>query len=560
MRLIAALAALVLGGCYDGLDSQGPDEVAEDGGGDDGDGDDGEGGDDGEPAADCEAPAVGVSPLRRLTRSQYNNTIRDLLGITGNPAERLSPDEKAGTFYSNGTAPVSELLAEQYMRAAEELAESAMADADTLAPCDAAADPMQCGGEFVDSFGLRAFRRPVTADERVVLLGLFEQGLADEGRAGGVRLVVQAVLQSPQFLYHLELGLPDAGEADVVALGDYELASKLSYFLWDSMPDDALLAAAGAGELAEAATLAEQAERMLDDPRASDAIASFHRQWLHLDALDGLEKNLEAYPAFDTAVRDAMLNETTRFADWVIRNDDARLETLLTASYSFVEGPLFELYGMTPPADHDPTQPVELDPTQRAGLLTQAGVLAMHAHADQSSPIRRGKLVRENLLCTPLAPPPPDVDIVPPPIDPTATTRERFEQHRADPACAGCHVLIDPLGFGFEHYDGIGAWRDTEAGKPVDASGEVVATDDINGTFDGALELSQLLAGSEQVRTCVAQQWFSFGFGRTPAEDDGCSFDTMTAAFAESDHDIRQLLITMVTTDSFRYRRQPEGS
>ncbi len=563
-RFAIAVAAVGLCGCYGGLQVPAGDDVAEgtgEDGGDGGDGgDDGGSGDTGEPADVCDVVNVGVSPLRRLTRAQYNNTVRDLLGIEGDPADRLSPDEKVGAFYSNGTAPVTELLAEQYMRAAEDLAESAMADVDTLVPCDATVDVLGCGGQFVDTFGRRAFRRPLSAEEREVLLGLFEQGHAEEGPAGGVRLVVQAALQSPQFLYHLELGLPEADGEDVVALDAYELASKLSYFLWDSMPDDELLAAAETGELSDPGVLREHAERLLDDPRASDAIASFHRQWLHLDSLDTLEKNPEAYPSFDTTLRDAMAEETTRFAEWVIRSDDARLETLLTASYSFLDGPLFELYGVQPPADHDPSMPVQLDPAQRAGLLTQAGVLAMHAHADQSSPIRRGKLIRENFFCQPLAPPPPDVDVLPPALDPNATTRERFDQHRTDPACAGCHVLIDPLGFGFEHYDAVGAWRDTESGKPVDASGEIAATMDANGEFDGAVELAEILAGSEEVRSCVASQWFSFGFGRTPAEDDGCSYDAIGAAFAASDYDIRELLVTMVTTDSFRHRRLPEGS
>jgi hypothetical protein len=407
---------------------------------------------------------------------------------------------------------------------------------------------------------MRAFRRPLEPAEREALVGLFELGRTDVGFAEGIRLVIQAALQSPQFLYHLELGLPAPDGEDVVALGGYELASRLSYFLWDSMPDDELLTAAGDGGLDTPQALREQAERMLDDPRAGDAIASFHHQWLHLDGLAHLEKNAEAYPAFDPALRDAMAQETTRFADWVIRADDGRLETLLTASYSFVDGPLFALYGIEAPADHDPSLPLALDPTQRAGLLTQPSVLATHAHADQSSPVHRGKLVRENVLCTPLAPPPPEVDVVPPPVDPNATTRERFDQHRSDPTCAGCHELIDPLGFGFEHYDGIGAWRDTDAGKPVDATGQVVATEDIDGAFDGAVELAQRLAQSEQVRTCVAEQWFGFAFGRPPAEADACSFDTMAVAFAESDHDIRELLLALVMTDAFRHVRVQEGS
>jgi hypothetical protein len=552
--LLVTLIGMSLPGCYTGVSGRahGAGDAADE---------DVPGHADEDEAELCSGASVGVSRLRRLTRSQYEHTIRDLLGISGGFSTQLAPDEKVGAFYSNATTPVSELLAEQYMRLAEEIADEAVADLAGLVPCDPEiADPVACGEDFVDGFGLRAFRRPLTSHERASLISLFEIGHAQEGFAGGARLVVEAVLQSPQFLYHLEVGLPSTGADDVVALDAYELASRLSYFLWDTMPDEALFAAAAAGGLDTPEALREQAERMLDDPRATDAIASFHQQWLHLEGLAGLEKSAEFYPEFDVALRDAMAKETQRFADWVIRYDDARLETLFTASYSFLEGPLFSLYGVTPPAEHDPRLPVELDPTQRAGILTHAGVLATHAHADQSSPIHRGMLVRENILCTPLAPPPPEVDVVPPPVDPDATTRERFDQHRADPACAGCHDLIDPLGFGFEHYDGIGAYRTLEAGKPVDASGEVVGTLDIDGPFDGALELSRLLAESEQVRTCVAQQWFTFGFGRPPADGDGCSFEALTEAFAESDYDIRELLLAMVTTDSFRHRRIEGGA
>jgi len=325
------------------------------------------------------------------------------------------------------------------------------------------------------------------------------------------------------------------------------------------MPDDELFAAAAGGGLATADDLRAQAERMLDDPRAGEAIASFHMQWLKLEKLPALEKSAVAYPSFVPELRDAMAAETARFADHVIREDDGRLATLLTASYSFLDGPLFALYGVTPPADHDPMEPVALDPTQRSGILTHASLLATHAHVDQSSPVHRGVLVRENFLCQQLSPPPPDVDVVPPDLDPNASTRERFEQHRTDPACAGCHELIDPLGFGFEHYDGIGAYRAEEAGKAIDASGEIVGGDAADPAFDGVIELGQMLAESEQVRTCVAQQWFVYGFGRTRGDGDDCSFDAMYTAFAESDHDIRELLLAMVATDSFRHRRLEGG-
>jgi hypothetical protein len=391
------------------------------------------------------------------------------------------------------------------------------------------------------------------------MIALFESGAADEGFEGGFTLVVEGFLQSPQFLYHLELGMPPVDGEDVVALDAFELASRLSYFLWDSMPDDELFAAAQNGGLATEADVRAQAERMLADPRAAEAIASFHMQWLKLDKLPALEKNAEVYPSFVPEMREAMATETARFADHVIRFDDGRLATLFTAPYSFLDGPLFALYGVTPPADHDPNEPVDLDPTQRSGILTHASLLATHAHTDQSSPVHRGVLVREHFLCQQLSPPPPDVDVVPPELDPDASTRERFEQHRTDPACAGCHELIDPLGFGFEHYDGIGAYRAEEAGKPVDASGEIVGGDAADPVFDGAIELGQMLAESEQVRTCVAQQWFVYGFGRTRGDGDDCSFVAMYTAFAESDHDIRELLLAMVATDSFRHRRLEGG-
>jgi hypothetical protein len=505
-------------------------------------------------------PSVGVTPLRRLTRTQYSHTARDLLGLPGDHASRLAADEKVGLFYSNANNPVTELLVEQYMTTADELAAQVVqTQMATLVPCDpATADPATCGAQFVDSFGLKAFRRPLLAEERALMLALFNAGLADGGFADGIERVVTATLQSPQLLYHLELGAPPAGSPEVVALDQFMLGSRLAYFLWDSTPDDELLRAAGAGELSSPEALSAQAQRLLSDPRAAETIASFHHQWLGTDHLNGLEKDAEAYPEFSPELRDAMSQETARFTDYVIRSGDGRLDTLFAAPFSFLDPPLAELYGVELPQGHDPLLPVQLDPTQRSGLLTHAGVLAVHSHANQGSPIRRGKMVRENLFCQPLAPPPPDADVTPPELDPNASTRERFEQHRADPQCAGCHSLIDPLGFAFENYDGIGAFRAMEAGKPIDASGEVRGTD-VDGTFVGVAALSQKLATSPQVRACVAQHWFNYALGRTKNDADTCSMNALTDAFAASNN-IRDLLLALVTTDAFRYGRFNPGA
>ncbi|HET6284274.1 MAG TPA: DUF1592 domain-containing protein [Polyangia bacterium] len=505
-------------------------------------------------------PSVGVSPLRRLTRSQYNHTVRDLLGIPGDYATALALDEKVGRFFSNASAPVTDVLVEQYMNTSETLATQAVTTKlNALVGCDPAKDDQAaCGAKFVDSFGLKAFRRPMLPEERTAMVALFELGRKDESFAAGIQRVIQAMLQSPQFLYHIELGLAPAGSPEIVGLDQYKLGSRLSYFLWDSMPDPELLRAAGAGELSTPDALRAQATRLLADPRAADTIASFHRQWLGLDQLPDLEKDAKAYPAYNPAMRDAMDAETARFTNHVIRVADGRLDTLLTAPFSFVDPALSKLYGITLPAGFDATKPFNMDATKRAGILTHASVLAVHAHADQSSPIRRGKMVREDLFCQPLSPPPPGVDITPPVPDPNASTRERFEMHRKSPTCAACHTLIDPLGFGFENYDGVGAFRTTEAGKPIDASGDITGTD-VDGSFNGVMELSKKLAQSQDVRTCIAQQWFNYALGRTHGDADACSLDAMVQAFSKTNN-IRDLLSMLVATDAFRYGRFEKGA
>jgi hypothetical protein len=250
-----------------------------------------------------------------------------------------------------------------------------------------------------------------------------------------------------------------------------------------------------------------------------------------------------------------MKAETAEFANWVLTEGDGNLTTLLTADFTITEDPtLLALYGVTLPPDHVPGEPVPLDATQRAGLLTQAAVMTKHAHADQTSPVHRGKLVRENLLCQMLAPPPPDVDNVPPEPDPNATTRERFEQHRTDPTCFACHNLIDGIGFGFEHYDADGAWRDMDGVNPVDASGWIVGTD-FDGDFVGATVLAQNMAGSELVQQCVARQWFRYAFGRAEQVEDQCTTDALDTAFAEANLDVKALIRQLALSDAFRFRR-----
>ncbi len=556
--LVLALAWCV-GGCYGGLDSFDP---AASGGADAG-GDAGDAGDDGVEAECLDGVQTGPTKLRRLTRSQYERTVRDLLGLETTAAEGFAPDERVAAFKSNAVAPVGDLQVEQYMDAAEQVATEATADLAGLLPCDpAAVGEDACAEQWIRELAPRAYRRPLVDADIARIMDVYATAKADGDFEAGIRVALQGILQSPWFLYHVELGDPaaDVADGEPMPLSGHELASRLSYFLWDSMPDQALFDAAAAGELATDEGIEAQASRMLADPRAKEAIASFHLQWLGVDEIESLEKAPEVFPTFDADLALAMKDDTARFANYVLgATGDGKLETLLTGAFTLSEDPaLLALYGVDLPAGHVSGDPIPLPASERAGVLTLASVMAEHAHANQTSPVHRGKLVRENLLCQPLPPPPANVNNVPPNPEPGISTRERFAEHSENPTCAACHVLIDPLGFGFEHYDGMGAFRTLDDGLPVDASGEVVATADNNGTFDGAIELAGMLAQTPEVQDCMARQWLRFSLGRMDDAQDQCTLDRLALAFEDSDHDVRSLIHEIVLSDAFRYRLPAE--
>lgn len=506
----------------------------------------------GETALDCSQPHVAYAPLRRLTREQYDNSVRDLLGTFGQATLSLSADEKLAAFFSNSVSPVTRLSVEQYADAAEGVARSAVdKDVVALAGCGAAEQNATCADTFIQSFGRRTFRRPLAPEEAQRYRSLFEQHQA-RGFAEAIRLIVQTMLQSPNFVYHLEL-TPAPSGAGVTPLGGYEVAARLSFALWNTAPDLELLDAAAAGKLDAKEGLLAQAQRLLASDRARDALSSFHLQWLGLDNVAEVAKDSALFPAFTPALSSAMREETVRFADFVIRRGDGRLQTLLSAPFTVASSELLALYGTTAAPAADGT--VALDPTQRAGLLTQGAFLAAHSHANQTSPVHRGLAVRKNLLCTDLPDPPMNVDNTPPEPDPSATTRQRFEQHRADPSCFGCHQLLDPIGVGFEQYDAIGRFRGDENGMAIDAAGELVNAGVSSGAFTGAVELAKRLATSPEVRECVKKQWFRFSLGRLEGADDACSMKNLGEQFAASDYDVKSLLLALVTSDAFRYRK-----
>lgn len=560
---VAAVGVCLGSGCYSGIpEHDGPSGTSS--GGSDGGGSEDTGEGAGEPDGACEHDPLGTlgpSSMQRLTKLELDNVVRDLLGDDSRPASVLPDDDRVGPFTSNTIIDVPEHTVALYSEIAAGLAARAVEDLDGLVGCDPA-DGEPCARSFIAAFGRRAYRRPLTGEEIDRLAEVHAVG-AESGFANGIRLVLEAMLQSPHFLYRVEQGLPTEVDG-VVSLQGYELASRLSFFLWRSMPDDALLDAAEAGELDTPEGLRAQADRLLHDPRATEAIVAFHREWLELDGPEGIEvtsKDPALFPQYTPTLQAAMLAEQRAFVTDVFATDGS-LHTLLTAHHTFANEELAALYGVEG-VEGDALVRVELEPGERMGLLTQAGVLATQAGYGQTSPTRRGKLVRDAIMCETVPPPPPDVNDTLPPKEAGETKKEQLEAHVSDPACAGCHVMMDPIGFGFENFDPVGAFRTQDGEHPVDASGEVRSMDpSVAGPFDGPFELIERLVDSEMVARCVTRQWARFALGRdVPNQEATCAVAPAYEAFVDADLDLRELMIQIVMLDSFRHRKlpNPEG-
>jgi Protein of unknown function (DUF1592)/Protein of unknown function (DUF1588)/Protein of unknown function (DUF1595)/Protein of unknown function (DUF1587)/Protein of unknown function (DUF1585) len=504
----------------------------------------------------------GPTPIRRLSRAEYNRTVHDLLNDSTAPATQFPGEEVVLGFDNNADQQrVSGLLVEGYQSAAMALSQAAISDLPALLACDPATQGEDaCVAAFLNDFGLRIYRRPLQADETSRLLAFYASNKQAFDFPTAVRLLLQAMLQSPHFLYRVETqGTPVS--ASVLKVSGYQLASRLSYLLWSSTPDLPLMQAAAAGALDTPEGIKAQAERLLADPRAKQAVGSFFSQWLDFEKISKIgksDKSSVAFPTFTPGLPGLLRQEAELFVDDVFFAGGS-LSTLLSGNYTFMNQQLAAFYGVSGPSSAA-FEKVLLDPQRRAGVLTQGGFLASHAKADQTSPVQRGLFVREQLLCSAPPPPPANVNTTLPPPDPRATTRERLTLHRAAPACAGCHALLDPVGFTFEHFDGVGLWRDTESGKPVDATGELVGTVDADGKLDGALELAAKLSQSAQVQQCIAKQWFRFGYGRSEADLDQCTLQRLSDTFASSGGNWQALVLELTQTDAFRYRTVQPGA
>lgn len=496
------------------------------------------------------------SRLVRLSHAQYENTVADLLGLSVEAAREFIADRE-GTGFDTATRDlhVSERLGRDYQRAAESLADALRADSDALGrivPCRAT--ERGCARQFVESFGRRAFRRPLSEPE-VDAYSALHASAAELYPSGGafensVHLVVQAMLQSPDFLYRIELAEDTEGHG-VAALTDYEIASRLSFSLWNRMPDDALFEAAARGELRTTNEVRAQARRMLEDPRGEAMLARFHGQWLEADRYQGLMRDPSRYPAFATELGPDLRTELDLFVRDVVVDRRLGIEELLTAPQTFVNARLASIYRL-PGSYGESFERVSLDPAQRAGLLTQVGFLASHAHVNMTSPIERGVFVHGKILCTHIPAPPPDADLnIPPPTEEFATTRDRIEAHTGGAACRSCHSIINPLGFAFERYDADGSYRESENGHRVDASGEL-AIDGERTRFDDAIGLVHRIAKSEQARQCYAAHWLRYAYGRLETRYDGCRLRELAERMKNPSYSVLDLVVDLAVEQTFR--------
>ncbi len=536
------------------------------------------------------------APLARLTNAQLNNTLHDLFAPVEVPLVALPLElEGHGGFRNNADLALSSpALVEAFQSAAVDVANAVVTDIDVLLPCAAAQEPA-CAHEYLDDLAPRAWRRALTADESTAMHAELDAWIAAHGFTTALRLSIESLLVAPEFAYLPRIGRDGSGDAK--ALDSWEIAARMSYLLWNSPPDEELRALAAKDALQDREVVVAQAWRMLADHRAKLGIVQFHRELLDFDAIGSNTIDIELFaPTFPEY---AEIGDLEDFADYYyaeyvpmmrfepevfvaqhVLEGEGTLRALLTSNQAWIAGPAFEgTYRVPFPEGAQPIEwtaiddaavlgaayseplfwgeyyPVELDPTQRAGVLTLAGVLSASAGPRQPSPVKRGVQVLDRLLCRELLPP----GDVPPLEQSTAgheprTNREKYEIHTENAACATCHASIDGIGFAFEHYDSVGRYRAEDGGVPVDASGELVGTD-VDGEVSDAVELAHRLGDSRVVHDCYVRQWYRYAFGRDETDEDEPAIRALQDGFWAAGGDIPELVVSIVASFPFTHRR-----
>lgn len=413
----------------------------------------------------------------------------------------------------------------------------------------------RCADQILSRFARRAFRRTVSTDEVTELRALSQEAWrAGDDFLTGLRPALIAVLLSPRFLYRVEI---DQNPSSLTPhrLNDFELASRLSYFLWSSMPDDELLRLAEQSVLDDDdSVLSAQVARMLDDPKAENLLHRFASQWLQLATLDGVTPDLKRFPTWNESLRSDMKQETLLFLrDFMplLGSRNLPITRLLSEPMTYLSPTLAKHYGMDGPGPDVPWEQTTLLGTPRIGLLTQGSVLTMTSYPGRTSPVKRGKWILEQLLCSPPPPPPPGVSTDLTAMMGNGTLRQKLEAHRQKPECAGCHRLMDPLGFGLESFDAVGAFRNTDEGQPIDTKGQLPS----GATFSDHTELTELVKSDPRYLRCIAMKLFTYGIGRTPVDSDETQLANIIEQLGSGEGTLRQLIFAIAKSEPFRSRR-----
>jgi hypothetical protein len=499
--------------------------------------------------------------IHRLNRAEYNNTIRDLIGVDFKPADDFPVDDAGYGFDNIGDVlSMPPLLLEKYLAAAEQVTEKAFASEDIQKkllnpPVNPKFQRERGPRAVLRAFADRAYRRPAT-DAEIKRLTRLAQSSGD-GMETGIQLAMQAVLVSPHFLFRIETSQEDEKPTEIYDLNDWELASRLSYFLWSSMPDEELFALCREGKLRKDDDLEKQVRRMLKDPKAGALVENFFDQWLQIRGLKSFTPDPQQFPTFNEELRAAMQKETELFCGNVIKEDRSLLE-FLDANYTFVNERLAKHYRIDGVKGDDFRKVTLLD-EKRGGVLTQASILAITSNPTRTSPVKRGKWILENMLGTPPPPPPPNVPELKEgkEVALSGTLRQRMEQHRADPNCAVCHQRMDSLGFAFENFDAIGAWRTKEGTHDIDASGELPG----GIKFSGPAELRAILKKREwQFSRCLTEKMLTYALGRGTERYDKCTIDEIARNLAKGEYKFSCMVLEIVKSDAFQKRRGMKSS
>lgn len=493
--------------------------------------------------------------MRRLTEEQYGNLVHDVLGEDIVLPPSLEPDDASNGLVAIGSATfgISARGVDQYERAAFSIAEQALAPErrEAFLPCLPTDDAdTSCMEHFVRTIGRRAWRRPLTGEEidRLLRIGLQStDALGDIYR--GFELIVATILQSPDFLFRIEVGRPGTEGREFTS---WELAERLSFFLWNSGPDDALLDAAARGDL-EGEGLGRIVDDMLADPRATRGLRAFFTQMLGLENLDELRKDPTVFEHIGPDVGPSAREETLRLIEWIAFDRDADYRELMTTRTTFINRKLASIYGVRAPSRDGFARHDFPEDSLRRGLLGQVSVLAGHAHFSSSSATLRGAFIRRNLMCGSIPPPPADVDTsIPPPLPGAATLRDRVARHLEDPTCAGCHRLMDPLGLGLENFDALGRFRLTDNDETIDASGSLSGVE-----FEDPIELAEVIANSEEYPLCLSRTMYRYATGHLERPGEAASLRVINEAFEASGYRVRALMRVIATSEGFTSVGEP---